>query len=85
MTAPGRDFDDFVVGRSTALLRTAVLLCGGDVHAGEDLLQQAAKSPRRARPAAQLRVAADSRPDSHSDAVRLASPGSSPALTPWTA
>jgi RNA polymerase sigma-70 factor (sigma-E family) len=41
MTAPGRDFDDFVVGRSTALLRTAVLLCGGDVHAGEDLLQQA--------------------------------------------
>ncbi len=41
MTAPGRDFDDFVVGRSPALLRTAVLLCGGDLQAGEDLLQQA--------------------------------------------
>jgi len=41
MTAPGQDFDDFVVGRSPMLLRTAVLLCGGDVHAGEDLLQQA--------------------------------------------
>jgi len=38
---PGTDFDDFVVGRSAALLRTAVLLCGGDLHAGEDLLQQA--------------------------------------------
>lgn len=41
MTALGQDFDDFVVGRSPVLLRTAVLLCGGDVHAGEDLLQQA--------------------------------------------
>src|SRR5881275_271646 len=41
MTTPGTDFDEFVVGRSTALLRTAVLLCGGDLHAGEDLLQQA--------------------------------------------
>lgn len=41
IAAPGRDFDEFVVGRSAALLRTAVLLCGGDVQAGEDLLQQA--------------------------------------------
>lgn len=41
MTAPGRHFDEFVIGRSPALLRTAVLLCGGDVHAAEDLLQQA--------------------------------------------
>jgi RNA polymerase sigma-70 factor (sigma-E family) len=41
IATPGRDFDDFVVGRSAALLRTAVLLCGGDRHAGEDLLQQA--------------------------------------------
>jgi RNA polymerase sigma-70 factor (sigma-E family) len=37
----GRDFDDYVVSRSPPLLRTAVLLCGGDVHTGEDLLQQA--------------------------------------------
>ncbi|MDQ1699722.1 MAG: hypothetical protein QOG34_1585 [Frankiaceae bacterium] len=41
IAAPGRDFDDFVVGRSATLLRTAVLLCSGDVHAGEDLLQNA--------------------------------------------
>jgi RNA polymerase sigma-70 factor (sigma-E family) len=41
MAATGPDFDDFVVARSPALLRTAVLLCGGDVQAGEDLLQQA--------------------------------------------
>ena len=37
----GDDFDAFVVARSPALLRTAVLLCAGDRHAAEDLLQQA--------------------------------------------
>jgi RNA polymerase sigma-70 factor (sigma-E family) len=36
-----RSFDDFVVGRSSALLRTAVLLCGGDRYAAEDMLQVA--------------------------------------------
>ncbi|MES9526044.1 SigE family RNA polymerase sigma factor [Streptomyces capoamus] len=34
-------FREFVAGRSTALLRTAVLLSGGDRHAAEDLLQNA--------------------------------------------
>lgn len=34
-------FRKFVANRSTALLRTAVLLSGGDRHAGEDLLQNA--------------------------------------------
>ncbi|MFF1681146.1 SigE family RNA polymerase sigma factor [Streptomyces sp. NPDC058256] len=34
-------FRDFVANRSTALLRTAVLLSGGDRHAAEDLLQNA--------------------------------------------
>ncbi|WP_406461073.1 SigE family RNA polymerase sigma factor [Streptomyces sp. NBC_01622] len=34
-------FRDFVDNRSSALLRTAVLLSGGDRHAGEDLLQNA--------------------------------------------
>ncbi|WP_338695290.1 SigE family RNA polymerase sigma factor [Streptomyces sp. Q6] len=34
-------FREFVSGRSSALLKTAVLLCGGDRHAGEDLLQSA--------------------------------------------
>lgn len=34
-------FLEFVTNRSTALLRTAVLLSGGDRHAGEDLLQNA--------------------------------------------
>ncbi|WP_255949299.1 SigE family RNA polymerase sigma factor [Streptomyces odontomachi] len=34
-------FQKFVAGRSTALLRTAVLLSGGDRHAAEDLLQNA--------------------------------------------
>jgi RNA polymerase sigma-70 factor (sigma-E family) len=37
----GADFDDFVASRSTALMRTAILLTGGDVWAAEDLLQQA--------------------------------------------
>jgi RNA polymerase sigma-70 factor (sigma-E family) len=40
MHRPGRDFDEFVVGRSQALLRTAVLLLG-DRHDAEDLLQTA--------------------------------------------
>ncbi|MFJ5778409.1 SigE family RNA polymerase sigma factor [Streptomyces sp. NPDC093094] len=35
------EFRRFVAGRSSALLRTAVLLSGGDRHAGEDLLQNA--------------------------------------------
>jgi RNA polymerase sigma-70 factor (sigma-E family) len=35
----GADFTDFVRGRSTALLRTAVLLTGGDRGQAEDLLQ----------------------------------------------
>ncbi|WP_181808567.1 SigE family RNA polymerase sigma factor [Streptomyces shenzhenensis] len=34
-------FRDFVESRSSALLRTAVLLTGGDRHAAEDLLQNA--------------------------------------------
>lgn len=34
------DFEDFVRARSSALLRTAVLLTG-DVHHGQDLLQEA--------------------------------------------
>ena len=34
-------FREFVDNRSSALLKTAVLLCGGDRHAGEDLLQSA--------------------------------------------
>ncbi|WP_448317813.1 SigE family RNA polymerase sigma factor [Streptomyces sp. CO7] len=36
-----RGFREFVSHRSSALLTTAVLLCGGDRHAGEDLLQTA--------------------------------------------
>jgi RNA polymerase sigma-70 factor (sigma-E family) len=36
----GRDFDEFVVGRSAALLRTAVLLTG-DRYDAEDLVQTA--------------------------------------------
>jgi DNA-directed RNA polymerase specialized sigma24 family protein len=34
-------FDEFVVDRSPAMLRTAVLLCAGDRYAAEDLLQSA--------------------------------------------
>ena len=42
MNAEGLEsFRDFVDNRSSALLKTAVLLCGGDLHAGEDLLQNA--------------------------------------------
>ncbi|GGJ97196.1 DNA-directed RNA polymerase sigma-70 factor [Streptomyces camponoticapitis] len=42
MDATGQEsFLEFVTNRSTALLRTAVLLSGGDRHAGEDLLQNA--------------------------------------------
>jgi RNA polymerase sigma-70 factor (sigma-E family) len=42
MDAEGLEsFRDFVDSRSSALLKTAVLLCGGDRHAGEDLLQNA--------------------------------------------
>jgi RNA polymerase sigma-70 factor (sigma-E family) len=42
MKAEGLEsFRDFVDGRSSVLLKTAVLLCGGDRHAGEDLLQNA--------------------------------------------
>ncbi|MEU6349411.1 SigE family RNA polymerase sigma factor [Streptomyces sp. NPDC047072] len=42
MNAEGLEsFREFVDSRSSALLRTAVLLCGGDRHAGEDLLQNA--------------------------------------------
>ena len=42
MNAEGLEgFRDFVDNRSSALLKTAVLLCGGDRHAGEDLLQNA--------------------------------------------
>jgi RNA polymerase sigma-70 factor (sigma-E family) len=33
------DFEQFVAGRSTVLLRTAYLLCAGDRGAAEDLLQ----------------------------------------------
>ncbi|MDQ1044496.1 SigE family RNA polymerase sigma factor [Streptomyces sp. V4I2] len=42
MNAEGLEsFREFVDNRSSALLKTAVLLCGGDQHAGEDLLQTA--------------------------------------------
>ncbi|MFF7214402.1 SigE family RNA polymerase sigma factor [Streptomyces sp. NPDC008238] len=42
MDAEGQEnFREFVENRSSALLRTAVLLSGGDRHAGEDLLQNA--------------------------------------------
>ncbi|MFJ9248673.1 SigE family RNA polymerase sigma factor [Streptomyces sp. NPDC101776] len=42
MNAEGLEsFRDFVDSRSSALLKSAVLLCGGDRHAGEDLLQNA--------------------------------------------
>ncbi|MBD9725491.1 SigE family RNA polymerase sigma factor [Streptomyces caniscabiei] len=42
MDAAGQEsFREFVAGRSSALLRTAVLLSGGDRHAAEDLLQNA--------------------------------------------
>lgn len=42
MDAAGQEgFREFVSNRSAALLRTAVLLSGGDRHAGEDLLQNA--------------------------------------------
>jgi RNA polymerase sigma-70 factor (sigma-E family) len=42
MDAAGREsFREFVAGRSSALLKTAVLLSGGDRHAAEDLLQNA--------------------------------------------
>lgn len=38
-TAAEREFRDFVVARSAALMRLAYLLAGGDQHAAEDLLQ----------------------------------------------
>ncbi|MEU0686459.1 SigE family RNA polymerase sigma factor [Streptomyces uncialis] len=42
MDAEGQqNFREFLANRSSALLRTAVLLSGGDQHAGEDLLQSA--------------------------------------------
>ncbi|MDX2649750.1 SigE family RNA polymerase sigma factor [Streptomyces sp. PA03-1a] len=42
MDAEGQEnFRDFVESRSSALLKTAVLLSGGDRHAAEDLLQNA--------------------------------------------
>ncbi|MEU6142117.1 SigE family RNA polymerase sigma factor [Streptomyces sp. NPDC047081] len=42
MDAEAQDgFREFVAHRSSALLKTAVLLSGGDRHAGEDLLQNA--------------------------------------------
>ena len=42
MDAQGQKrFRDFVENRSSALLKTAVLLSGGDRHAAEDLLQNA--------------------------------------------
>lgn len=39
MREPDRDFTEFVLYRSSALLRTSYLLCGGDRGAAEDLLQ----------------------------------------------
>ncbi|WP_432590445.1 SigE family RNA polymerase sigma factor [Streptomyces sp. HD1123-B1] len=36
-----RRFREFVAARSPALMRTATLLAGGDIHAAEDLLQTA--------------------------------------------
>ncbi|MGH3387718.1 MAG: SigE family RNA polymerase sigma factor [Actinomadura sp.] len=38
-TAAEREFREFVVARSAALMRVAYLLTGGDQHAAEDLLQ----------------------------------------------
>ncbi len=40
MARDSDDFSAFVASRSTALLRTATLLCGGDRPLGEDLLQE---------------------------------------------
>src|SRR5690242_13854685 len=40
-TAAERQFREFVVERSVALMRLAYLLTGGDQHAAEDLLQTA--------------------------------------------
>ncbi|MFF4773211.1 SigE family RNA polymerase sigma factor [Microtetraspora fusca] len=34
-------FDEFLAARSTALLRTAVLVCGASLHDAEDLVQSA--------------------------------------------
>jgi RNA polymerase sigma-70 factor (sigma-E family) len=57
------DFTDFVTHRASALLRTAYLLCGGDRHAAEDLLQEVLERayPRwrriRDRPEPYLRAA----------------------------
>lgn len=86
MTAPGTDFDDFVIGRSPTLLRTAILLCGGDRQAGEDLLQQALL-----KVAARWRVARDN-PTAYTRAalVNLAHDRRRrmrrrPAEAPWTA
>lgn len=39
--AEEREFREFVAARSPALLRLAFLLCGGDQHAAEDLVQTA--------------------------------------------
>jgi hypothetical protein len=39
-------FDEFLAARSTALLRTAILVCGASRHDAEDLVQNALeKSP----------------------------------------
>jgi RNA polymerase sigma-70 factor (sigma-E family) len=40
-TAAEREFREFVMERSVALMRLAYLLTGGDQHAAEDLLQSA--------------------------------------------
>src|SRR3954470_19094318 len=40
-TATERQFREFMVERSAALMRLAYLLTGGDQHAAEDLLQSA--------------------------------------------
>ncbi|GGL06830.1 hypothetical protein [Planomonospora parontospora] len=34
-------FDEFLAARSTALLRTAILVCGASAHDAEDLVQHA--------------------------------------------
>ncbi|MGQ0840455.1 SigE family RNA polymerase sigma factor [Actinokineospora sp.] len=46
---PNDEFAEFVAHRSTALLRTAYLLCGGDRGAAEDLLQDVLERTYRRR------------------------------------
>ena len=64
MDAAGQEsFREFVANRSSALLKTAVLLSGGDRHAAEDLLQNAL-----------IKAAGRWQPDRRARGVRTADP-----------